>query len=133
MEPAIFNAYMTNDSNPRSIENQGRLLQIFVKKTEINKFVYKSQPGGVPLSNLEDEFGNCIVNEQVRIIAKPEYFINTDMVKTYLYHGNHLNIQNRIDFISKTKEFLNYLFPKNDTELEQRNIAHIKQIIGINM
>ena len=98
----------------------GRLLQIFVKKSELKHFVYKSLVFGKPNNTV----GECSGEKgQVRILGLPEYFINSDIVKTYLYHADIKGMKQREKYIAYLKTII--------SEYVKKNTEHIKEIIGV--
>jgi len=73
----------------------GQMLQIFIAKSEVDKWAYHSQPYGVPVKEthsvrawLAGEPGTLPIDGQARILCSPELFLDPNRGRIYHYAGD---------------------------------------------
>lgn len=92
-EYGLTTTYYNAPSQSYILPNPGHLLQIFVRREIVDKFIYASLPYGVldqrrmPLSQHLESSG--VISGQVRICFHPSVFMNPEKVKMYVYHAEH--------------------------------------------
>merc|ERR1712032_32611 len=94
--------------------HQGHILQIFLKRTCVDKLAYASMPMGVPdrertpLSKHMN--GNSVIRGQARIVANPLYFMYRSCVRLFVSSASEEFHTKRSSFQEKLVELLKPFF-----------------------
>merc|ERR1712232_515389 len=93
---------------------QGHILQIFLKRTCVDKLAYASMPKGfpdgqrAPLSKHMN--GNSVIRGQARIVANPLYFMYRSCVRLFVSSASEEFHKKRSSFQEKLVELLRPFF-----------------------
>lgn len=106
----VSDAYLNDGNFGYYNENNGQMIQIFVKKNFVDLIAYDSLPYGNPtgVSKLSDYIsakGECS-RGQARLLADPKYFSDSKLIKTFHYAPSEIVHNLRQVFLDRLKDVL---------------------------
>lgn len=111
----------------------GHMLQIFINKKIVDKYVYPSEPFGYKIGtkSMSETLNSGGTNGQARIYINPDLFGNGEDIKTFYYCADAKFNENRKEFVLDLKRQLADIFSDMETrEMIRKNVREKYGKIG---